>query len=477
MNDVNANVIYCNYEIVILLLVMKKRTVKKNQSRKAWVLTVDMGYGHQRAAYPMEDIAFEGVIAVNDYKGLPKEERETWHRSREGYEWISRVQSRSFIGRTLFNLFDKIQEIPHFYPRRDLSRPNLQLLHTYDLIERQGICRDLFMRVLKKNNTIPLYCTFFIPAFAAEMYDYPGEIYLQVCDADVSRSWVPRHPGKSRIKYCAPNRRVVERLREYGVKPENIFFTGFPLPKENVGGLEMKTLREDIGARIYNLDPRKMMTHKFGHIITYHLGGQKLVKKATHPLTLTFAVGGAGAQRDLGVAIVNSLKEKILKKQICLNLIAGTRPDVAEFFKGVIKEAGLNAQLGKHINILFEKTKHEYFVAFNQVLRTTDVLWTKPSELSFYAGLGIPLIMAPSLGSQEDFNRVWLKTIGAGISQDDPHYTHEWLFDWIESGWLARAALNGFSEAPVLGTYTVEKLVTEGPDHVGMMDKKSPMAW
>ena len=30
----------------------------------------------------------------------------------------------------------------------------------------------------------------------------------------------------------APNRRVLERLREYGVPEKNIFLTGFPLPKE-----------------------------------------------------------------------------------------------------------------------------------------------------------------------------------------------------------------------------------------------------
>ena len=29
-------------------------------------------------------------------------------------------------------------------------------------------------------------------------------------------------------------------------------------------------------------------------------------------------------------------------------------------------------------------------------MRTTDILWTKPSELSFYCGLGIPIIMAPA---------------------------------------------------------------------------------
>jgi hypothetical protein len=38
---------------------MPKKTFKK-----AWVLTVDMGYGHQRAAYPFHDIANQEIIAL-----------------------------------------------------------------------------------------------------------------------------------------------------------------------------------------------------------------------------------------------------------------------------------------------------------------------------------------------------------------------------------------------------------------------------
>ncbi len=47
------------------------------------------------------------------------------------------------------------------------------------------------------------------------------------------------------------------------------------------------------------------------------------------------------------------------------------------------------------IRIVWGSTLEEYFAAFTQCMRTTDILWTKPSELSFYCGLGIPIIMAP----------------------------------------------------------------------------------
>lgn len=451
---------------------------KKNPVRgKAWVITVDMGYGHQRAAYPLHDIAYNGIIAMNDYKGLPQAERALWKQSREGYEMVSRLQARSVIGKYIFEAFDKIQEIPRFYPRRDLSRPNLQLLQTYALIERKGLGKHLFTKVLTENQQIPLVATFFLAAFAAEYYGYEGDIYCQICDADVSRTWVPKDPKRSRIRYLAPNRRVVERLKLYGVKDENIFFTGFPLPKENIGGPNMTALKHDLGARLINLDPKKATLYKFGHIINYHLGKKYIPKRATHPLTLVFAVGGAGAQSDIGEAIVKSLRQRILGGELCLHLIAGSRKEVKDFFEEQIKKNTLTEEMGKGIHVLYRKTKFEYFQAFNALLRKADILWTKPSELSFYTGLGLPIIMAPSVGSQEDFNRIWLKTVGGGISQDDARYADEWLFDWIESGWLARAALNGFIEAPIMGAYAVEKLVLAAHDHEAeTYEEKSPLA-
>ena len=103
-----------------------------------------------------------------------------------------------------------------------MSRANLQLMHTYRMIEKGGGGKHLFTKVLTENSKLPLLATFFLAAFAAEYYGYEGEIYCQVCDTDLSRTWVPRDPKRSRIKYLAPNPRVVERLKLYGVKPENI---------------------------------------------------------------------------------------------------------------------------------------------------------------------------------------------------------------------------------------------------------------
>ena len=42
----------------------------KEQS-KAWVVAVDMGYGHQRAAYPLKDIAYGGPCRLPAAFSLP----------------------------------------------------------------------------------------------------------------------------------------------------------------------------------------------------------------------------------------------------------------------------------------------------------------------------------------------------------------------------------------------------------------------
>ncbi|MEK7124641.1 MAG: hypothetical protein AAB877_03115, partial [Patescibacteria group bacterium] len=100
-----------------------------------------------------------------------------------------------------------------------------------------------------------------------------------------------------------------------------------------------------------------------------------------------------------------------------------------------------------------------YFEKFNKALRTTDILMTKPSELSFYAGLGIPIIIEPSIGSQEDFNRRWLLHVGAAVLQENPKYINQWLFDFIYAGDFAEMAMQGFVEIEKMGAYNIERII------------------
>lgn len=414
--------------------------------KEAWVIAVSMGYGHQRTAYPLRSLALEGkVINANNYEDISEKDRKIWKKAKEGYEFISAFRRTPIIGKMVFGVFDRLQQILNFYPKRDLSEPNLQLKQTLAPIEK-GWGEHLIKKLSEK--PLPLIGTFFTIVFMAEHFNYPGQIYCVVCDTDISRTWAPLKPKKSKIKYFAPTERVVERLKLYGVKEKNIFFTGYPLPQENIGSEKMEILKEDLKYRLLNLDPQKKYFEKYKELIDLKLG--KLPQKPDHPLTMMFAVGGAGAQKEIGVKIVKNLAEKIKSKQVKVILVAGIREKVKEYF--------LKKTKGLKVEIIFAQDIESYFQKFNQALRKTDILWTKPSELSFYSALGLPMIIAPPIGSQEEFNKRWLLNSGFGFLQKNPTYINQWLFDWLKRGYLAEGAMQGFIEGEKLGTFNIKKI-------------------
>ena len=429
--------------------------MKEQKNNTAWVVAVDMGYGHQRAAYPLKHLAYGGeAINANAYEGIPEEDVKIWRQSQGFYNFISRFKNFPLVGEYAFGLFDKFQAIPKFYPKRDLSRSNFQLLSSIFFIEK-GWGKHFVEKL--KSKDIPLVSTFFVPAYMAEIHGFEPDIYLLVCDADISRAWAPYKPRESKIKYLAPNDRVVERLKLYGVPEDKIYLSGFPLPLENIGDSKLNILKRDLCSRLANLDPECKYVAKYNELLAEE---KKSFNCASgRVLALTFAVGGAGAQRELAITVVKSMAEKIRDKKIHINLIAGIHNDINQYFEKSVRDLGLGEELGKGIEIIFDLSKDGYFKKFNEVLRRTDILWTKPSELSFYCGLGMPIIMAPPIGSQEKFNRRWLLSIGAGIEQEDPACANEWIFDYLKEGMFAEAAIGGYFKAEKCGTYNIEKIV------------------
>lgn len=55
---------------------------------KAWVVSADMGYGHQRAVYPLRDIAEHGIITVGSSEAVSKAEQKLWKRLLNAYEFF-----------------------------------------------------------------------------------------------------------------------------------------------------------------------------------------------------------------------------------------------------------------------------------------------------------------------------------------------------------------------------------------------------
>ena len=421
--------------------------------RKAWVISVDMGYGHQRAAYPLKDIAYERIITANSDKIVTEKEKKVWKRFQRFYEGVSRFRSIPVVGNLFWKIYDYFQSISPYYPRRDLSKPTIVSGRMHRLI-RKDFVKSVVDYTMKKD--IPFVSTFFAPAIAAA-HMKRKDVYCVVTDTDINRIWVPEDPKKEKLYYLTPTEHSTRRIISYGVPGERVFFTGFPLPKENLGK-NLEILKQDLGHRLPNLDPNKIYLTRYKETIKKQLG-RYYKTKSNHPLTLTYVVGGAGAEKEIAESILRSLRNKIKKHEIRINLVAGTRLEIEQYFRSIIDELNLSKEMGKYVNTQCAITKAEHFKEFNELLHTTDILWTKPSELSFYTALGLPIIIAPPLGSHEVLNQDWLVKMGTGIPQENPNYTDEWLFEWLNKGILSESAWEGFTEAPKYGTYNIEKII------------------
>jgi len=415
--------------------------------QQAWIVTADMGYGHQRAAYPFRDIARERIITANSDSIVGAEEKKLWRQFQGFYETVSRLGRIPLIGPWLWKTYDYFQSISPFYPFRDLSKPTLGSLRLRHMI-RKGFARSV--PDYARQEDIPFLSTFFAVALAADHLGLP-DVSCVVTDSDINRIWVAEKPKESRIVYFAPTARAQKRLMLYGVPEERVFLTGFPLPEENVA-----PVRDDVARRIAVLDPKGVFQAKYRQLLAGEFGP---IPSLDRPFTIVFAVGGAGAQAEIAREILLSLKPALEGGRVRICLVAGTRLEVNCFFLETIRDVGLGEQLGKSIQVLTSLSKTDYFVQFNQVIREADVLWTKPSELSFYAALGLPVVMTPPIGSHEVCNSDWLIKMGAGIPQEDPSAVADWMFDWRDRGLLALAAFNGFYHAPRHGTENIKALL------------------
>ena len=424
-------------------------------NNKAWVVSADMGYGHQRAVYPLRDIAEGGIITVGSSEAVSKAEQKLWKRLLNAYEFFSRAKGIPVVGPPFFSMLDSLMRIPSFYPMRNLSSSTFQVNLLESLIEK-GLGKGMLEKISTKN--LPVITSFYASAIAADKKGF-NKVYCIICDADINRVWVAKDPWESRVEYFAPCGKVAQRLRAYGVPDERIHLTGFPLPLELLGDEDLSVLKKDLAQRLFYLDPKGKFWTRHGMNVEYFLGKENCVSRNDRKLTITYAVGGAGAQKEIGEKIAKSLKDKLRANEIKLILVAGIRKEVNDFFESVKNEIDPD---GNSIQIIYSESLHDYFDMFNKALHETDILWTKPSELSFYSALGIPIIMSPIIGSQEKFNRKWLREIQAALKQETPDYTDQWLYDLLNRGTLAESAWDGFLKARKLGTFKIKQVLEKG---------------
>jgi hypothetical protein len=417
---------------------------------KLELVAIDMGYGHLRPAQALSDFLGQQPILLADRPPLAStEEQRLWKRARTGYELLSRASAVPVAGPILSEVLRGVTNIQPLYPRRDLTPPTIptRLLAYFG---RSGMGRGLSAR-LQRDDSI-LLTTFFGPAVLSDLAGCE-RLYCVVTDSDVNRVWAPEDASQTHVVYLAPTERVRRRLKTYGVPSDRILVTGFPLPHGLVGGTDARILKTNLRRRLAALDPRGRFLRECRDEVSHFLGE---TPPPGRPLHLAFAVGGAGAQSEMVEQFLPSLAKRLRRGKMRLTLIAGIRQEVAQTFRVAIDRAGLGPELeAGAIDILLSGSHAEYFSAFDELLESTDVLWTKPSELTFYAALGLPLILSSPVGSHERYNARWALHSGAAVRQSDPRHVGDWLWEMLKDGTLAGAAWTGYMRMPKFGLYRI----------------------
>jgi len=414
-----------------------------------FVVAIEMGYGHLRAAAPLGERLGTPVLECDRAPLADGREQREWGEVRRIYEAMSRLSQLPIVGAPLRQAIESITAIPHLHPYRDLSPPTLGTRVLNGFIER-GLGRGLAEKMNDERR--PLLATFFAPAIAAEHHG-AREVCCVVTDADINRAWAPLLSKSTRIRYFVPSIRAQRRLVSYGVPEGRITYTGFPLPHGLLGGPELPALKQNLVKRLARLDPAKHFRAQVRDELHHFLGP---LPDADGPPRLCFAVGGAGAQGELVDRFLPRMADALRRDRIALTLVAGVRQAVAARFREVIAAAGLDEELRRGaIEILVEDSMAAYLARFHARLADVDVLWSKPSEMTFFAALGLPLVFCPPIGVHESYNRRWAIEAGAGLRQREPAFAAEWLDDWLADGTLAGAAWSGFLRLPKFGLYRI----------------------
>ncbi len=417
---------------------------------KPLVVAVEMGYGHLRAAAPLAAALGTGILQADRTPLVGSDEERLWSRVRRSYEMVSRVSQLPVVGAPLRWALDAITDIPSLHPYRDLSAPT-RGLRTLQQLVRRGLGKGLVEHLRELG--APLLTTFYSSALVADHAGY-DPIFCVVTDTDVNRIWAPADPARTRIRYLVPTMRSARRLRSYGVPEERITFTGFPLPDELVGGPSLSVLKRHLAARIVRLDPSGEFRRSIPEELAHFLGALPR-EEENRPPRVVFAVGGAGAQAGIAAASLPGFRPALEAGLFRITLVAGVRPEVEARFREAIHRTRLEPLLGGPLDILAAPSFAEYYARFNQLLATTDVLWTKPSELAFYGALGLPLVLAPSVGVHERYNRRWARESGVGLKQREERFVAERISDWLADGDLAAAAWAGYMRLPKFGLYRI----------------------
>lgn len=203
---------------------------------------------------------------------------------------------------------------------------------------------------------------------------------------------------------------------------------------------------------------------------------ERVTKK--EPIRFLLTIGGAGAQKEIFAEIIKYLLPYIQDKKVALYINVG---DYFNVWEQLIKEIPILHKITKtHFNE-WEKTSDfamnaledrvEYVHAFyhedifeavyitNLLMRSADVLITKPSELAFYP---VPKIFIKRVGGHEKWGAIHSAELGDGTleCEDIPH-TLQMLQLILEDDSMIPMLCDNILKANQIGVYNGAYKVVE----------------
>lgn len=187
--------------------------------------------------------------------------------------------------------------------------------------------------------------------------------------------------------------------------------------------------------------------HYTGHYIDHELvtnipadcEARKKRKEEKKPMRFLLTIGGAGAQKEIFAEIIRYLLPAIREKKAALYINVGDYRNVWEELAGEI--AGLRGLAEEHLNdwketksfaeealtkdisgihVFWHENIFEAVYCTNLLMRSCDVLVTKPSELAFYP---VPKLFIQRVGGHEQWGAIHSAELGEGTleCEDIPH--------------------------------------------------------
>lgn len=387
-----------------------------------------MGFGHLRAAHNIASYGHAPVLRVDREPYVRGVDRFVWNATQALHTYGSKdAESKNQL---FYKWFEGVMRIPD-----DHESPSLNPSRFILTAKRFGLGK-MFFDLMNRDHP-PLVHTFYLHAMLSLYWRYPGKNYLLLCDTDFHRVWVPVNPREKNLEYMVPISRSADRLKSYGVPGDRIHVTGFPLPVANTGLKDLVTLTRD-----------------------FEIRKERIRRDSNVPMTIMFPFSGAGAYSNVLAELVKAMLDHLREGSVRLVVSCGDNEDAQRNAENLFVNYGLEES--EFTEIMFDRDLFNSFDRFNLALKSVDVIVTKPGEIVFYAGLGIPMVFLPPIGAHEARNREYLIENGCAVDMEDVSRFAEWLEEKRRNESLLELAEMGYQSLPKGGAFEIDELVRGG---------------